>query len=102
MNQKNKKIVIIIFVSILVLGFLFWFFLLKLNIFNFKKPDINNKIQLTNQQIFDILSATSNVPAKIFSEKEKKAILNKINKKMETKKLSKEEILQILNKENNN
>lgn len=75
---------------ILILGFLFWFFLLGTN--------NGEKIQLTDKQKLDILSATSNVPVTIIPDSEKQKVLNEVDTTAKPINLSEEEKLQILNK----
>ena len=96
MNYKNKSILITLLALIIISGISYWYFSVRLKM-ETKVPPV---IQLTDDQKFDILTATSSTPVKAISDSEKKNILNQTNKNVKPVKLSEEEQLEILNKTN--
>lgn len=95
MNYKNKGIIVTILALILIFGFSYWFFSLRLNTENTENKTSQTE-QLTDEQKLDILSKTSNTPNVTIPDAEKLEILNKINTNIQPTNLSDEEKLQIL------
>ncbi len=92
-NYKNKNTIIIILVSILILGFFSWYFLIKQK----NSDKISQETHLTNQQKLNMLATTPKTPIKFISNNEKKKILNEINiNKKPVGSISNEEKLQLL------
>ena len=71
MNYKNKVIVII--ATVLILGFFYWYFLLKSGTENKIPMQVD---QLTADQKLDLVSNTSFAPTLGISDSEKESLLN--------------------------
>ena len=97
MNFKNKSILSIVLVIVLIVGFSFYYFSTQTDLDN-KTPE---SAQMTEEQKLDILSRMSATQVSNMSEIEKEKILEQATlKDKPANSLSQEEILQFLNKTN--
>ena len=97
MNFKNKSILSIVLVIVLIVGFSFYYFSTQTGLDN-KTPE---SAQMTEEQKLDILSRMSATQVSNMSEIEKEKILEQATlKDKPANSLSQGEILQFLNKTN--
>jgi len=91
MSHRNKYIIAIVLILILIIGFSYWSFFSKAKLENIEPA------QLTEQQKLDILSAISQGSSTAISDSEKKKILSReVSETESTSSLSIEEKMKIL------